>query len=181
MWDWIAYRWLVITVIFTIIMFWKEKYFQKTNPSFNKDTATITRTKKKYIKTISEQKAYVRAKSNLGKDFITMVFSIFTFYMAFITLIYPRLPTLNIGLGVVVVFSIIFSFIYAKLVVTSTHITYHVVSAFLNYLYIGLFLIYKKFVYTGSPLLLLLVSIGLMIIINLLLEKFWVKYDSKNV
>lgn len=167
-----ALLWFVFTIVFTIISFIKQKIFLKYDKSFNKDNKTILKTRTKHIKTIDEQKKYIRAKSNLGKDFVTMVFSIFTFYVAFIWLIYPHITTFNIGIIVVLIYSAVFSAIYAKLLI-GKNMLYHIINSFINYLYTGSFLLFIKFVYHGPSLLLLLASILLMIGISYLLEKIW--------
>jgi len=166
--------WWIGTIIFSAISFFKQKQFLK-NKSFLKDTQVLVKTKQKYVKTINEQKNYLRAKNNLGRDFITIVFSIMVFYLIFIFLIYPHLPSMVIGVLVVILFSIIFAFIYAKFMVTDKHIRYNMINAFSNYLYTGLFLVYIKFGNAVHPLILIIVSIALMIGINYLLGSWYAR------
>lgn len=166
--------WWIGTMVFAVISFYKQKHFMK-NRSFFKDTQVLIDTKQKYVKTIDEQKNYLRAKNNLGRDFITIVFSIFTFYLAFIFLVYPKLPDMLIGVFVVIIFSGIFSIIYAKFMVTDKHVRYNIINAFSNYLYTGLFLVYIKFGHAIHPLVLIIISIILMVGINYLMERLYVR------
>lgn len=164
MWNDTIYWWIG-TIIYTLISMFKEKLFDK-NIALSKDKNIIIKTKEKYIKTVKQQKDYIRAKSNLGQDFIIMVFSIIIFYIAFITLLYPRIPNIGVGIIVVIIFSAIFSFIYTKYLTNSVHFWHNMINAFMNKAYVGFFLIYIKFFHTIHPLFLLLGSIAIMLGIN---------------
>ena len=161
--------WWAGTWIFAMVSIFKEKLFMQ-DKSFSKDKQVLVKTKNIYIKTVKQQKDYIRAKSDLGQDFVTMVVSIIIFYLAFTTFLYRHIKVFYIGVIIVIVFAALFSYIYTKYFLNGKHFIYNMSNSFMNKLYVGVFLVYIKFFGTIYPLLLLIGSIIIMLGTNYFLE-----------
>lgn len=153
--------------------FVKERLFSKNDKTLSNAKATIRKVREKHIKTVNEQKKYVRARSTTGNDFILMVFSLIFFYAGFVYMIYPRLETLRAGIISVLIFGIAFAFVFAKFISNSKVLWYTFITATLNYMYAGYLLIFIKFFDTISNILLIITSIAILILTSYILSKIW--------
>ena len=168
----------IVWILFTIFIVWlsamKTKHFMREK-GFKKATKDFYKIQSKPTinKTIEEKMSYVRQKTETGQDIMTVVISIIIFIMGFITLVYSKVLNLSQGLVAAFIFALVFSFVFAKLQFTKHIMEYKFIDAFIGYLYAATFMVYVKFVEHIPIILLLVLSIGIMILINNKINK-WV-------
>jgi hypothetical protein len=156
--------WLIISILMALLSDIGQKYFTTKNIVLKEQVQELEDIKAVKYKTLDDQMKYVRGRSDMGKDFVTTIASAMVFLLGFYMLIYPRIPNLYIGLGIVFVLSIIFAWINTKLTKSEKFFDYHFITSFISYIYTGTFLIYVKFIETIHPIILLICGIIVMIL-----------------
>jgi hypothetical protein len=166
----------IVWILFTIFIIWlsalKTKHFMKEKRFKNyfkaytklKDQPTIT-------KTLDDKKDYLRQKTEGGNDIVQVVISAIMFLGIFVTLIYRNIPAFTGGIIVALIFSLIISFIFAKLQFSGVIYEFKFIDSFISYWYASTFLVYVKFLDNMYPLLLMVISITIMIFVNKWINK----------
>lgn len=155
---------MIISLLITKLFRYKDK-------RYDKQVAESDRIKQIKFKTIKDQKTYLRNKSDLGRDFIYTVISIFLFFILFRLLIYPHLPNLLSGIIGSIGFGIVFGAIMAVWVLPQKYFWKNFTTTTLNISFIGSFASYLKFVKTIHPLIIVALTIVLMISIGWMWKK----------
>lgn len=164
--------WWIFSIIITLSTIFRVKYFMQHDKVYERQVNDLMSIKRHHIKSLDEQQRYVRGRSDMGQDFITMVGSIIIFFLGFYIIVYPLIPSLYTGILIVLVFAALFALIITKFFKSNKFFLQNFLDSFTNYLYSGFFILCIKFVHTIHPLLLLLSSIIIMIGIPIILNYF---------
>ena len=164
--------WTIFVVFIVLMNTLKTKHFSKI-PEYVKLTNNYISMKDKpsKSKTMADKMDYVRQKTDTGNDFMSMILSIVMFVAVFTTLIYSRIPNIYVGLGVVLVFSLVFAFIVAKLQFKGLVFEYTVIDRFINYTFITTLMVYLRFVDHIHPILFIIYSIIIMFLFSSPIKK----------
>lgn len=163
--------WFSIVIVFTIISLIINMLFKQKTKGLQSQIDEQEQIKSVKYKSIDEQKTYLQNKTDLGKDFIYMVLSIMIFFIGFRILIYPLINNILIGILSSVLFGGLFGFFMAEYVYPKKYFYKNFVNNSLNVSFIGLFMVYMKFLDVLHPLLMISGTIIIMIGIGWLWKK----------
>lgn len=159
------WSWIIFSVFILLLHKAKERFF---NNMVGTASAKVKALKKVYRKSLDEQKDYVRAKTDSGKDFVNVVVSLFLFLAVFRFLFIPRMSSFVMSLVVGVVLALFLSWIAAMMF--PEHVKeYHIINTFINFLFGVVLLSYLRFIYIPYSIILIVITILIMI----LFEQGW--------
>lgn len=161
--------WIVITILFVKYNKIKEKFFAK-NTVIKDANNKIKELKKVKYKSIDEQKDYLRAKNDSGKDFINVVVSMLLFIIFFRYIFIPRMPNIYIGLGTVIIVSMVVALINSSMY-SKPQQQYQFITSFIGFIYSGTLFLYIYFIEVLYPIILIIC----MILILIFMESLWGK------
>jgi len=167
--------WLTFTIFIVVISALKTKFFMKQK-RFKNYIEALNKLKQisSPAKTLEDQKEYLRKKTEGGGDLVYIIVSMIIFLGGFVMLIYSKITNLNMGFLLAIAFSLIFAAVFSKVQFEGVIGEFKFIDSFIGFLFASTFMVYVKFIETGIPnILLLIISIGLMILINNKINK-WV-------
>lgn len=160
--------WIIVTTLY-LLLSQDKRFISKEYGSESKRIDNIRSTK---YKSLDEQKEFVALNDTTGKDFISFIYSSLAFLLPFIIIILPKIDNFYVGLGTVLVFALILSWVVSKLLFPKYYDEKFIVN-FTIYLYSGLFLLYIKFIELPNSWIVLLITVAYVFSFGWIMNKFF--------
>lgn len=162
---------ILVWIVFTIFIAWlstmKTRHFLKERKYKNYvKKFTTLKNKPTITKSLDDKMDYVRTKTEGGKDILPQIISIIIFFSTYILLIHKHIPTFSAGIIIVLLASIILSWIVSRIQFSGIIFELKFITTFIGYWYIMMLMIFIKFLYLPNIWIMIIGSIILMVAAN---------------